>query len=108
MPDKDDWVELRYFLSRILCAWLSKDFDPLGWQTAEGVVSHAEPICAALNLYHFVILREWAQGTDWTGKHPNRHSRFQGSPWLPHVRWYTVCPCKAFSFCLQSTPSRST
>ena len=77
VPDEAHWEELRSFVRPVICGWLSEHDSLLGWQNPQCLVSLAEPICAALNLYHFIILREGAQGTNWTGEHPYEHCTCQ-------------------------------
>ena len=73
VPGEAGWNELRCFLDAVLRASLSRDDSFMGWESAEGIVGLAEPICAALNLYHFIILREGVQGTNWTGECPTKY-----------------------------------
>ena len=63
---------LRRFLWQVLHDCLGRQ-SPDGWHTADSITAVAEPLCAMLNLYHFIILREGAQGTNWTGK-SSQHS----------------------------------
>lgn len=61
-----EWAVLRPALMRQVRAWL----DPggaRGWHDDDGAVADSEALTAVLSLYRFLLLRESAMGSDYTG-----------------------------------------
>ena len=59
------WQLLQPLLLNSAMAWIDPD-GKHGWAPPQSPVDHIEPICAALNLCRFLLIREEANGTELT------------------------------------------